>query len=409
MSESREVAALGNKAVIDMLEQVLAEARKGKLCHVAVIMSQFGVHPGIGVAGEVAMSESCKRGVVDLIKAIDDRNSNGIMPPRDEALGEDYVCYNCVVSPISFDFMFWLVDAEMRRRAAGAPAPLKVAFWKGRDGIGRLNEPIIRQFFENVIRPLLRLIGAVEVDAAKYMGRCKNCYVSKDVVAYCKEGQEVPRLTAPAGAKLDVAEWLQRRGITKPPVVITLREAQHWDHRNSNIEAWCRFAADIARKGERVIFVRDTRRAMEPLKGWITYPEAAVDLHIRTALYERAKANLFVANGPAALAMFIDTPMFSFTPLEPDGHTYFPNTPQFWADNMGIMPPEQFPWFRPDQFLFYDHDTYENITAAWERLSGTLRETSPREILPPTDSLSVAGTRKDTSGQVATAPIARYG
>ena len=399
MSESRDdVAALGNRAVIDMLEQVLAEARKGKLCHVAVVMSQFPNNHGIGVAGEVAMGDTCKQGIVDLIHAIDNRNKNGIMPPRDESLGDDYVCYNMVVCPVSFDFLFWLIDAEMRKRAAGIEAPLKVAFWKGQDGIGRLNEPVIRQFYDGVLRSLLLLIGAVEVSPDKYMGRCKNLYVPRDIIEYMKDGQQVPKLKAPAGAALDVAQWLYRRGIVNP-VVITLREAQHWDHRNSNIAAWTQFAADLRGKGEQVVFVRDTRRAMEPLRDETIYPEAAIDLHIRIALYERAKACLFVANGPAALAMFTDVPFFSFTPLEPDGHTYFPNTPSFWQQNMGIMPPhEQFPWLRSDQFLVYDHDTYENICAAWERLCRTATELDSCETFPAVD-LSVAGSRKETPGQ----------
>jgi hypothetical protein len=403
MSEKRDdVAALGNRAVVQMLEEVLAEARKGKMNHCAVIMSIMGQDPGFGVAGEVCMGDVCKRGIVELIKSIDGRASNGIMPPRDETLGDDYVCYNMVVSPVAFDFLFWLVDAQMRRIASGAPAPLKVAFWKGQDGIGRLNEPIMRQFYDNVMRPLLPMIGAVEVDHRKFMGRCKNLYVPRDIVNYCNEGQHVPKLKAPAGSKLEVAFWLHKRGIVNP-VTITLREAQHWDHRNSNLDAWLYFARDLQRKGEQVVFVRDTRRAMERLKGLTgietTYPEAAIDLHIRTGLYEMAKANLFVANGPAALALFTDKPMFSLTPLEDEGHTYFPNTPSFWTQHMGITPPAQFPWLKPDQFLVYEHDTYENICAAWERLSDALTKSEIYETNHAVD-LSVAGPRKDTSGQV---------
>jgi hypothetical protein len=112
-----------------------------------------------------------------------------------------------------------------------------------------------------------------------------------------------------------------------------------------------------------------------------------------------AKVNLFVANGPAALALFVDKPMFSLTPLEDEGHTYFPNTPSFWTRHMGITPPDQFPWLRPDQFLVYEHDTYENICAAWERMTDILTKSEIYETNHVVD-LSVAGPRKDTSGQV---------
>ena len=404
MSEKRDdVAALGNKAVLDLLEQVTAEARKGYFNHIAVVMSGMGKDPGIGIAGEVCMGDICKRGIVELIQTIDGRASNGIMPPRDEALGDDYVCYNTVVSPVSFDYLFWLIDAEMRRIASGAPAPLKVAFWRGNDGIGRMNEPIIRQFYDGVMKPLLGLVSAVEVSAKKFMGRCKNMYVPRDIVAYHAAGQQVPHLKAPAGAKMEVAFWLHKRGIVNP-VTITLREAANWEHRNSNKEAWLRLARDLKRSGEQVVFVRDTRRTMEQLLDgygieWLTYPEAAIDLHIRAALYEMAKANLFVANGPAAMAMFMDKPLFSMTPLEDEGHTYFPNTPSFWEQHMGIkVPDEQFPWLRPDQFMVYQHDTYENISAAWERLNAVLTKSEIYETNHAVD-LSVVGPRKETSSQ----------
>ena len=401
MSEKRDdVAALGNKAVLQLLELVTEEARKGYINHIAVIASAMGKESRSSVAGEVCMGGHCiQQGVPDLVNMINGRAANGIMPPRDESLGDDYVCYNTVVSPVSFDYLFWLIDAEMRRIASGAPAPLKVAFWKGNDGIGRMNEPIIRQFYDGVMKPLLGLIGAVEVDARKFMGRCKNMYVPRDIVAYHAGGQQVPHLKAPAGAKMEAALWLHKRGIVNP-VTITLREAANWEHRNSNIEAWLRLAADLKRQGEQVVFVRDTRRAMEALKGEITYPEAAIDLHIRIGLYEMAKANLFVANGPAAAALFTDKPLFSMTPLEDEGHTYFPNTPSFWEQHMGIkVPDEQFPWLLPDQFMVYQHDTYENISAAWEKLSGFLTRAEIYETNHAVD-LSVAVSRKDTDGQV---------
>ena len=162
MSEKRDdVAALGNKAVLDLLEQVTAEARKGYMNHIAVVMSAMGKNSGTGVAGEVCMGDHCKRGIVELIRLIDGRAANGIMPPRDEALGDDYVCYNTVVCPVAFDFLFWLIDARMRLNlSAGPEAILKVSFWKGNDGIGRLNEPIIRGFYDNVMRPLLPMVNA---------------------------------------------------------------------------------------------------------------------------------------------------------------------------------------------------------------------------------------------------------
>jgi len=53
----------------------------------------------------------------------------------DETLDASHVCYKRRhTGPLGFDFIYWLVDAEMTRVREGAPAPLKVAFWCGQEG-----------------------------------------------------------------------------------------------------------------------------------------------------------------------------------------------------------------------------------------------------------------------------------
>ena len=38
---------------------------------------------------------------------------NKVLPPRAANIPADRVCYNVPASPLSFDFIHWLVDAEM--------------------------------------------------------------------------------------------------------------------------------------------------------------------------------------------------------------------------------------------------------------------------------------------------------
>ena len=83
----------------------------------------------------------------------------------------------------------------MIMRREGAPGPLKVGFWLGRDGKTGVGTPARRRAFDNVVRSALPLIGAVE-DNRAILGRAKHYYASRDIVAACQEiagGHLAPR------------------------------------------------------------------------------------------------------------------------------------------------------------------------------------------------------------------------
>jgi len=268
----------------------------------------------------------------------------------------DQVCYNVPQSPLSYDFIHWLVDAEMTRIAEGAPAPLKVCFWFGRDGKTGLDDPWRRGMLENVMRPALALIGAVE-DPTAVNGRNKMEFGFKGVVDGAKRGLTVPRFRA-----MTIAGFAGC-------VTITLREAKQWPHRNSNIDAWVEFAWYLRERGERVVVVQDTAHADAPFFfGFETCPQASRVLYARASLYQSAKMNFFVSNGPATLAFFSEWSWTMFLKIEPDGHPYAPNTPSFWREQFGMEVGEQFPWARPDQRIVWKGDDYENLVEAWEAL-----------------------------------------
>ncbi len=247
--------------------------------------------------------------------------------------------------------------AEMARVREGAPAPLKVGFLDGREEDDTPeNFSKRRAMFKNVLLPLVGMFGAVHEDSAIY-GRRYNTYSLRPIVESYLKGEKVPKLKS----KLEA----QFHG--NPPVTITLREADRWPHRNSNLEAWMKFARYLEGKGERVIFVRDTAKADEPLDGFTTYKPAAIDLNARLALYQSAKANLFVSNGPWTLALFGNVPwlMFVEISLAQPFHANFPN---WWRQHHGIAEGQQFPWCTPQQRIMWKTDSYENMVKAWEEL-----------------------------------------
>lgn len=354
--------APGNANAIAKLEAYLAEAREGSIGAVAIVCAR---HAEVGkdnhgvkgsYVGVERLYDPLRKGMQRLIDELDKYNENNTPPTLDEYLPADYMLYNCARGSMNFDFIVALVDAEMNRIRQGMPAPLKVHFWFGKDGKTGLGNEGRRQFLDKVMRPALRLIGAVE-DPAAAEGRCKEFYLPKDIVLGATLGEKVPRLRHP------------NKAVFFPNMVtITLRECDEWPHRNSNLPAWALFAEDLHKQGFTPLFVRDTARAFDLIDGFATSPKASLDILERCALYESAACNLFVANGPCTLALFGSRPWLTFIETFPDGHRYECNTPKFWREGQGIEIGTQFPWCSPYQQIVWKKDDYENISDAWQAL-----------------------------------------
>ncbi len=346
-----------NPEVIALLETYLALAKEHKMHHVAISLCNYreptspADYACCDFAGDIILEKSQQEAVGMLYNKLGGSIDNWDLPPADSTLDASHVRYNLASGPLSYDFMIWLIEAEMTRVREGAPAPLRVAFWLGKE---EKLTPERSQWLDNVFRPILRMIGAVE-DNTAIRGRHKPMYVPADIVKAYKAGESLPKLKPDR-----IIEPV------KSPVTITLREAEHWVWRNSNMEAWTRFARGLMDKGEHVIFIRDTAKAYEPLPGFMTYPRASIDAGERFSLYECAKANLFVSNGPYGLGAYGSRPFLMFNPKEKQDSPFAPNTPWFWEVKNGLKMGDQYPWFRPNQRMVWDEDRYENIVGAWE-------------------------------------------
>lgn len=293
----------------------------------------------------------------------------------------DAACYDLAISPSSWDFAVWLITAEMNKRRLGCDKPLRVAFMAGPEqGFRRDNLPGAsvrgkQQMLGNVVKPLLPLIGAVE-DQSAYAGFSSHCYVLKPVVDAARNGEEVPKFR-PSEADLTwIDNWLGEeivfskppRAIAVAPVTITLREADYWPMRNSDLGAWEEFALRRRAEGETIVFIRDTAKA-DVAMPFHSCPRASREVGIRAALYHRAKVNLFVSNGPMMLAVFGDRPFLIFNELVPGSCA---NAEQ-WRDLNGLEVGEQYPWATPLQRLTWSRDTIENIEAAWQKLIADMK------------------------------------
>ncbi len=358
------IAAPGNDAVVSALETLLAEAKQGRAGYFVGVMIGRGMSPRGGYFGNPELEGETMKHLELLAGQWEAALVNRALPEDRPQSTADRWVFNVPRGVVSFDFIAWLVHAEMIRRRENAPGPLKIGFWFGRDGNSGLELPSRVQMFEHIARPALALVGAVEDQSCAHDGRWHEVFTTGPIVDSVLSGEKLPKLRATENARTFV-----RRLQLRNPVTITLREATHYPHRNSNMAAWLKFAQWLTRRGEQVVFVRDTEKADVPIEGYRTVPDASRDLVIRQALYESAKMNLFVSNGPLALAEFSDYPWLAFMKPEQDGHQYAPATPTFWRRAFGIEVGSQFPWSHVNQRIVWQGDDYENLVAAWNEMA----------------------------------------
>jgi hypothetical protein len=338
------------------------------LNYLALAACEGPIHVYHDFSGLRGMEFAANWGLDCLKKRIMEAQAANEPKPIDKSAPANKYRWQVGRAPACFDFFAWLVMAEIYRLQEKAPAPLRVGFDWGPDGKDRqLSTSGRRAFYNHVIIPGLALIGAVEDESCVTEGRVVERYTFVDIVRACRLGHDVPLLKPSAEAWTAVG-ILARKGAY---VTITLREAAYSGHRNSNMDQWLPFAEYLTANGERVIFVRDTRYATEGITGYETCPAASIDIDARCALYEGARTNIFVANGPWSLALFGTRPWLMFCELS-GMDPYPPNTDSWWRTFHGIGQGEQFPWAHPTQRVVWQRDTFANLVKAWEELEPLL-------------------------------------
>ena len=180
----------GNAEVVGLLEYWLEQARKGDLYYVALAAVKNMDQVAYDHAGAKGLEDRARDCLITCAQELDTIIKSRKRGPRNFDLSASYVEWDCVGTPVCWDYLIWLVDAEMTRCRLKGPPPLRIHFSR----VDELDK-VSRDFFENVFRPLLPLIGAVEDVNAKG-GRHKPLYVPYDIVLASKAGEEVPRLQA---------------------------------------------------------------------------------------------------------------------------------------------------------------------------------------------------------------------
>jgi hypothetical protein len=151
-------------------------------------------------------------------------------------------------------------------------------------------------------------------------------------------------------------------------VTITLREAEHWPVRNSNVAEWIKAALHIRKQGFKPVFIRDTCKAYELIEGFDCYPKASLSIAERSRLYASAILNMGVSNGPVWLALCMDVPLAMLRPVEDSkGGTCATSV---YFERCGIPRGGQVPGSPDYQQLFWTSDRSFEIINAFKKMIG---------------------------------------
>lgn len=314
--------------------------------------------------------------------------------------------YDLEVNPITFDFTWFLVGAEMEARRAGKAGFRLVVVPGLRNG---LREEIAeydvavdavnrRWRIDNLLIPLAGLSPACHGIVVCASREEANRYASDMAATYPHDySTAFPRafdyadfnaiadrpgcfsgLRAPEQGRRYLQDWLDRHVRGRRLVTATLRNYDYQLSRNSNLAAWSHFLRGLDRARYAVVIVPDTNSAFEPLAEFSDLPimgEAAWNMGLRMALYEMAYANLFVNNGPATLAQFNPVCNYLFVKIVvPD----CPQATEGLLKERGFEPDQSPRFATATQIWWWHDDTAENLEKGFRLLAERIEARSRR-------------------------------
>lgn len=291
--------------------------------------------------------------------------------------------YDLSVGPVSFDFVVFLIKAEMARQRAGADK-LQVVIVPDPNGVGGMfrDKTALYSLDEmhwrlwNICIPACQLLGAGVALAqdwaqAKQMSTgfffpvdwdrqtLKNRrHLVGDIITAAKVGTAIPMLRAPVFARERVRDFYKILGL--PVVTMTLRST-YMDERNSNREQWMKARDHIWSRGFAPLLLEDVGVALQKGGGY-----GELNLAVRMACYELAALNMQSNNGTASLCWFgaADYRMFDA------------GVGESAAEWKGLFVDQdlplgtQWPWATPQQKIVYKPATADIIIEEFDKWAG---------------------------------------
>jgi hypothetical protein len=318
-----------------------------------------------------------------------------------------YAFYDLAVAPITFDFLWFLVGAELARQRRGL-CSVHAVIVPGRQGGLREEDPQYDQFIDaatrrarigNILLPACALLprvagvtlAASRAEAAQLTaGAGGSVYPERyepalpsypdstgPLRAAREESAAIGVLRAGALELRAIERWLAAQGCGGKVVTLTLRSYGYMSARNSNLPAWLAFARGLDRQRYSPVFVPDTEQCFDGIPPELgVFPvcrEAAVNLGLRMALYERAYLNLGVNNGPMGLCWLNERARYITFKMLTDAA---PQTTPEYMRHLGYEIGGQLPQAKPWQKFVWEDDTPAVITREFAAMNALL-ESAP--------------------------------
>ena len=183
----------------------------------------------------------------------------------------------------------------------------------------------------------------------------------------------IPSLRATNENLRNVDRWAASHCGGRRIVTITLRSYAYMPARNSNMSAWIAFARSLDPARFMPVFVPDLEQTlngrMEELQGHTVLREAAWNLGLRMALYERAYISMGVNTGPMGLCWLNARTHYATLKMAPAGVPQ--TTPAFYRE-LGFEPGRSLPFATPTQELVWEDDTMAAIQRAFTRIAARI-------------------------------------
>jgi hypothetical protein len=327
-----------------------------------------------------------------------------------------YSFYDLGVAPVSHDFLWFLVGAELERRRRAlngvhvviVPGP-RAGLRKETAELEAALDPVARRarVFGLLVPACACLPSLAGVTVASSREHAA-CWVATagDAVFPARYEPALPRYPGPqeplraareertqiaalraAPADLQSAgAWLAVHRRDRRVVTITLRGYGYLPERNSNISAWSAFAKRLDPAQFSVVVVPDTAQCFGgipyELAGLPMFREAAVMPGLRMGLYEHAYLNLGVNNGPMGLCWLNErTRYITFKILNGAA----PQTSAEYMRFLGFEIDRSLPFATQWQQWVWEEDDLDTIDAAFRAMvsriekdgAGDRRETDP--------------------------------
>lgn len=239
------------------------------------------------------------------------------------------VVYDLRISPPTYDFLTFLVKSKLEAENRKLRS-LTVIICPGdkhgfRDNIDFFSLDEMNYRVTHLLFPLVKLVDPTaslhycndRLEARRLFNIATHVFPEQhnflrpvarhyfyEFFDYIDSGVEHRKITSSLFYQNKVFQWFDNNNINRDKVItITLRESTAHANRNSVLSEWEKVATAFSNSGYCVVIIRDTAQALITL-GWRNVAEfsaAAIDVELRTALYETSIINLGVCNGPAMI------------------------------------------------------------------------------------------------------------